>query len=164
VATRYIIRQGILRELIASYTDLSANELEFVPGPYGKPYATGSELAKHISFNVSHSHGVALYAVTKTHAIGIDVEYIQPLKDINLISREIFTDREAASLPAHPGTAQTTAFYRLWTRKEAYLKACGIGLGADPAALEMPDMSTTWRIVTLYPRPSYIAALALRIE
>jgi phosphopantetheinyl transferase len=55
VAKRYITRQGVLRELLASYTELTAKQLEFVGGPYGKPYATGSTLANQISFSVSHS-------------------------------------------------------------------------------------------------------------
>ena len=123
---------------------------------------TGSELANQISFSVSHSGGLALYAVTKRPPIGVDVEYIEPLKDIQLMSREIFSRREAASLPTSPGTEQTTAFYRLWTRKEAYLKACGAGLGTDPTKLEVPDdASAHWQIMKFYPRTSFIAALAL---
>jgi hypothetical protein len=65
MARRYITRQGVLRELLASYTGLTAKQLEFVRGPYGKPYVTCSQLANQISFSVSHSHGLALYAVTK---------------------------------------------------------------------------------------------------
>jgi 4'-phosphopantetheinyl transferase len=98
--------------------------LRFDVAPRGKPRLAGRELA----FNLSHSRGTALVAVTAAREVGVDVEAVRE-RDLLGLARTYFAPAEQAVLASLAGPERAAAFYRCWTRKEAYLKACGMGLG-----------------------------------
>jgi 4'-phosphopantetheinyl transferase len=120
---RFMTARAGLRSILARYTNRAPQELVFVTSAYGKPRLFGTQL----EFNLSHSQNVALCAVAR-NPVGIDIEYVRPVNDLLQIVGACFSDEEAAVIRQLPEPEQLAAFYRCWTRKEAYLKALGHGL------------------------------------
>jgi len=130
-----------------------------------------------IRFNMSHSHGEALYAVTRGREIGIDLEFIRCDLEVEQIAERFFSQCEIATLRALPVSLRKHAFFLCWTRKEAYIKARGQGLSlpldqfdvslipGEPSALlsTQPDSDEAlrWSLQELTPAPGYAAALAV---
>lgn len=124
----YIRSHGALRIILASYLSNAPERIGFIPGAAGKPEIIPSLNCKCLRFNLSHTRGLALIAVVRERAVGIDVEHLRPIRDFEQIARRFFTSRESEQLSALPASERKKAFYRLWTRKEAYLKATGEGI------------------------------------
>ena len=122
----FIAGRGILRQLLGAYLNQSPAGLTFEYGAQGKP-RLAPELAD-LRFNMSHSHGVAVYAFSSHGEIGVDVEQIRPDFSGQDIARRYFSSDEMAELQALRREQQTRAFFLCWTRKEAYIKARGLGL------------------------------------
>jgi 4'-phosphopantetheinyl transferase len=125
VHSEFVFSRAILRELTGRYTFTPPTQICFSLGPNGKPGLSGLP-GPH--FNVSHSDGLAVYAFAANCELGVDLEHVRPFDDINTIARRFFCTEEAAQLSSLPATEQTDAFFRCWTRKEAYIKADGEGL------------------------------------
>jgi 4'-phosphopantetheinyl transferase len=122
---RFIVGRGILRSLLAQYLNLEPQQLEFTYGSYGKP---SLEQASYLQFNLAHSHDHALYAMTYDRAIGIDIEQIREIKDLEALTRRFFSPSECRSICQTELESQAKKFFRYWTCKEAFLKATGEGL------------------------------------
>lgn len=120
----FIACRGMLREILSGYLEMAPAEVRFSYNSYGKPATEGST----VRFNVSHSGGWALFAVTEAREVGIDIERIDPRAAQDQIPERFFSPWEVAQLRSLPATQQTDAFFRCWTRKEAYIKARGLGL------------------------------------
>jgi len=123
---RWIVAHAAVRSILASYARSEPRSLQFRVGKYGKPELDGA--SRNISFNLSRTRGMALLAITDTRCVGIDAETVHPDIDIEGISRRFFTRDEADQISALAPDAQVTAFFACWTRKEAFVKATGIGL------------------------------------
>jgi 4'-phosphopantetheinyl transferase len=140
---RFTAARGILRDILARYSGEEPGRLAFGYGAGGKPFLISQGSALSLEFNVSHSRRIALYAVAHGRAVGVDVEVIRPEMDCERIAERFFTPREAAALRAMPPPVRVAAFFRCWTRKEAYLKATGeglrIGLKSCEVSLEAGD-------------------------
>jgi 4'-phosphopantetheinyl transferase len=123
---QYRAGRGRLREILAGVAGGEPAALTFVTGAAGKPALL--DLADTPSFNLSHTEDFAALAVCRTPglALGIDIERIRPIE--RDIARRFFSAGEVAALEALPAEARMAAFYRLWTRKEAFVKATGDGL------------------------------------
>jgi 4'-phosphopantetheinyl transferase len=200
--THFIAARGLLRAILGRYLLREPRTLSFSYNAYGKPalaempesvgtytpgqprattrvapIASGRTKGESLSFNVTHAQGMALYAVTRNHAIGVDLEYIQRQMEWEAIAERFFSPYEVSMLRAVPPQMRHIAFFNCWTRKEAYIKARGMGLSlaldqfdvslipGEPAALlgireEGQDISN-WSLYELYPGNDYIAALAL---
>lgn len=170
---RFTVGRGVLRLILAQYLQIEPDQLQFNYGPQGKPF-----LAQHqLQFNVSHSRELALYAVTLSHDVGVDIEHLRPLPDFEQIATRFFSINEQQVLLNLPPNQQEKAFFTCWTRKEAYIKAIGQGLMMpldqfdvslapnQPAALleiraEMQEVSN-WSLQALHPAPGYVAALVV---
>lgn len=125
----YIVGRGMLRELLGKYLGQVPASLEFSYGEHGKPALAGAHAASGLSFNLSHSGGLVVYAFAKARNLGIDVERIKPDFVSEDIARRYFSAREVNDLLSLPTDEERPeAFFRCWTRKEAYLKARGAGL------------------------------------
>lgn len=124
---RYIIRVGILRDLISRYLAISPYRLRFQQGIYGKPKLS-DPFADAICFNMSHSSDVAIYGISRCHEIGVDIEYIRDIPEMEQIFRHLFTEREIDVFCKLPESEKKKAFFNCWTRKEAFIKATGEGL------------------------------------
>jgi 4'-phosphopantetheinyl transferase len=158
--------------------DIAPDEIHFSYSSYGKPTLTNSLGVEIINFNVSHSRKLALVAVTRGRQVGIDIEYIQRDFACEDIARRVFSPQEIATLNDLPCDLKHEAFFNCWTRKEAYIKARGLGLSyplnqfevslipGDPAQLmgvEGDDLfeASRWTLQELEPGSRYAGALAV---
>lgn len=139
----YLVGRGLLRELVRRYAGARPEGLEFAYGAYGKPALSGPD---RLRFNVSHSGGVALFAFTENRDVGIDVERIRVDFVSEDIARRFFSAVEVESLSALPVEERVAAFFRCWTRKEAFIKATGKGLSQS---LDGFDVTLTAKAVLL---------------
>ena len=124
---RYVVSHAALRLLLAERLCLDPVEIRYTTGLNGKPDLAGTARGE-LAFNLSHSGARALIGLTPGTAIGVDVEVLRPLPDAVRIARAHFADDEVATLTALAPEVLETAFYGLWTRKEAVVKALGTGL------------------------------------
>ncbi|MGV8835344.1 4'-phosphopantetheinyl transferase family protein [Cellvibrio sp.] len=122
----YVASRWLLRTVLAQYTNLPPEMVEFLRTDKGKPYLPQSD----IHFSLSHSGHWALLAVGKTELIGIDIEAVGTTRDLIGIAESYYHPHEFAQLQALAGSAQHDYFYRLWTLKEAFFKATGTGISA----------------------------------
>jgi len=131
---RFALCRSTLRRLLAKATGTPALDLRFGEGPHGKPFLTGLQNAPH--FNLSHTRGLALIAIARAHALGVDAEASDRALNARELAGRVFTPAEIATLEPLEGAALAERFFRYWTAKEALLKATGRGLSLDPRKLE----------------------------
>jgi len=125
----FVVAHGVLRHLLGRYTDRAARDLRFSPGAGGKPALDGPGRAGDaISFNLTHSQGRALIAVSDGREVGIDLEKINSGVKALAIARRYFARAELAAIEAAPAPLTASTFFRYWVAKEALLKGAGIGL------------------------------------
>jgi 4'-phosphopantetheinyl transferase len=173
LSTRFIFARGVLRLLAGSYLDVSPETVQFAYGPAGKPRIQTP--SSDLMFNLSHSEDLAVYAFTRGCEIGVDVERQRSSPDLPQVAAHFFHPDELADLNALPETDRTAAFFRCWTRKEAYLKAHGgglsipldsfrVSLGSDEAVpLLQRDSANAFTGCSVHgfvPAAGYVAALA----
>jgi 4'-phosphopantetheinyl transferase len=173
---RFIVARGILRAILGCYSNRAPESLSFNYSAHGKPALVSESEADAIRFNLSHSHGTALYAVSRGREIGVDLEFIRCDLEAEQIAERFFSHSEIETLRALPPSLRKYAFFLCWTRKEAYIKARGEGLSlaldqfevsltpGEPAALlstrSDSDEALLWSLRNLNPAPGYAAALA----
>jgi 4'-phosphopantetheinyl transferase len=122
---KFVQVRGILRVLLGQYLGIVGSALTFDYGEYGKPQLTDSCNPLRVQFNVSHSHELAVIAVSLAIAVGIDVEHINDQVHYQNISQRFFADQEHQILLQQPPSQQRQTFFQLWTCKEACIKAVG---------------------------------------
>lgn len=120
----FLVGRGIVRCVLGAYLGIAPRHVDIVAGAHGKPFVDSPDSP---AFNVSHSRGLAVIAVTAGFAVGIDIERVDPGHDVMATARRFLAPAEAALLSPLGVDARATAFFRLWTRKEAYVKASGTG-------------------------------------
>jgi len=125
---QFIASHSLLRSLIGSYLNRPPESLCFGVEPDGKPICIQPDSTRPLCFNMSHTQQVAMYAFTWGRAVGIDVELIRPISSVVAIVDHFFSPTERSAWHALPKSQQMAAFFAAWTRKEAYLKAVGVGL------------------------------------
>ena len=125
---RWATARGVLRALLGRYLDSDPAALRFTEGPQGKP----SLQPPSLSFNLSHSAGLALYAITASASLGIDIEVSRHPVDVLGIAARMFGSREAERLQALDPAERQPEFLRAWVRYEADLKRLGLGIAAQP--------------------------------
>lgn len=132
-AARYRASHVALRLILGQVTGQAPASLAFTEGSHGKPRLAHTG-APH--FNLSHSAGWALVGVDRAHPIGVDIEVMTPMDDADELARRNFTTAEYAAFSSTPVDRQLETFFRVWTRKEACLKALGSGLSIEPGEFE----------------------------
>ena len=176
--SRFVVARGTLRALLSNYLHTEASLLRFTYNPFGKPTLAGETGDQRLHFNVTHTRELALYAVTRMGAIGIDLEYIRTLQNPGLIVEHFFSSREVRDWHSVSRENRRDVFFVGWTRKEAYVKARGMGLSLDtrnftisllpgePARLveskEQGVDVSDWSLFDLDPNSGYRAALAVQ--
>jgi len=169
--------RGLLREVLAEVTREEPGEIRIAEGDHGKPYLPYHQGAKAICFNVSHSGSFLLVAVSVERHVGVDLELVREDLEFHPMAKRYFSTREQEELFSLPPAEQLSAFYRCWTRKEAYLKGTGSGfsqpstcfdvslLPGQPVALlghrVSPDEVGRWSIDDLPVPQGYCAAVAV---
>ena len=128
----FVVGRGFLRDVLSRYLKTKAETLRFSYGDYGKPALHGT-----LKFNLSHSHEVALLAITEDRQIGVDVEHIRSDFATEDIARRFFSRLEVENFNRLPTEEQVAAFFRCWTRKEAFMKATGRGFSQPLDAFDV---------------------------
>jgi 4'-phosphopantetheinyl transferase len=126
--TAYTVARAALKSLLGQYLSMASSTIEFEYTAHGKPYLSSAVNPARVSFNISHSHKLALLAFTIERQIGVDVEGIRPDFGTLEIAQRFFSKSEVDALLAQPPDRQAECFFNCWTRKEAYIKAIGEGL------------------------------------
>ncbi len=177
---RYTVTRGVLRMLLGSYLGADPAQLVFAYSKHEKPFlppdATSNKPS--IEFNVSHSGAVAMLAFSRERAVGVDVEMIRPDRDHAAIAKRFFSEHEQAQHAALPESERSHAFFRCWTRKEAFIKAIGSGLSMPLGQFDVslrpseqngllatrPDgrEASQWSLRDIPAPEGYVAALCVR--
>lgn len=172
---RFVAARGALRRILARYTGERPEDLIFSYGRWGKPRLEPAARANPIEFNVSHSGQIVLIAFAVGRRLGVDVEEILPMAENDeRLSRSWLSELELSEMSTMDAPARTQAFYSLWTRREAYLKARGEGLSLPPECVEVSgeselplealsesESSRVCSLRNLEIGPGYAAALAV---
>lgn len=135
---RFTAARSFLRHQLAHYIGRPALSLRFDYGPAGKPSLQRSTDEPDIRFNLSHSGDYALLAIALGLEVGIDIEQMRPEIDLLSLANHHFSSHETAELKRCPRADQITAFYRIWSRKEACIKAVGLGLQVPLDSFSVP--------------------------
>jgi 4'-phosphopantetheinyl transferase len=172
---RWIVARATLREILGGCLGTDPRALVFSYGPQGKPALATP--AGELQFSLAHSAHLAMYAVTVGYPIGVDVERLRPVPEMGRIAERTFSPRECATLRGLPPTLRPAGFFNCWTRKEAYIKAVGLGLSypldrfsvslapGEPARLEAieaePAHVEGWVLAALAPRSGFVGAVVV---
>lgn len=173
---RFVAARSLLRRILARYLGEQPASIRFCRNLHGKPALAGEHGLTGVRFSVSHSQGLALYAVSSGREVGVDLERLRFDRPADEIIRRFFSEEEQARLFSMPERERAVAFFKCWTVKEACLKADGLGiwsgLGLVIATLEgneararVPAASAQgqeerWSVKVFEPQPDYVAALA----
>jgi 4'-phosphopantetheinyl transferase len=171
---RFIAAHGSLREVLSRYLHCAPDQFSFITNTHWKPALHDQKL----EFNLSHSGDFALIAIAQECKVGVDVERIRSGISSHVIAQQYFSKREFAELQSLPLEQREAAFFTCWTRKEAYIKAQGLGLSLplesfdvslspeEPAILRAtrpdPQEAARWTLFSLNVDPCYQAAAAVK--
>jgi 4'-phosphopantetheinyl transferase len=174
---RYVAAHGWLRRLLGGYLAIPAAEVEFQFGVRAKPALDGSGICSNLQFNMSHCEAVALVAVAYGTPVGIDLERVRPLQDADDLVERFFSKRENPEFKLLAEEHKPMAFFNLWTRKEAWLKASGEGIahllsevevsflpGTTAQLLSVPkdfQPVSRWTLRELIPGPGWVGAVVV---
>ena len=174
-SSRFMAGRGLLRLLLGRHLEREPAELDFIYQPGGKPELGPSQGGVH--FNLAHFEDTLLLAVSRLGPLGVDLERVRDLPDLEGLVGRFFSVREATAFARLPAPEKPQAFFNLWTRKEAWLKATGDGIAQgldkvevtflpkEPArllALPASDAPQDWTLHELQPAPGFVGALALK--
>jgi 4'-phosphopantetheinyl transferase len=170
-----------VRGLLAAYLDYAPDAVRLTLGEHGKPFLDGPFLAgsRAFDFNVSHSGGALLVAIARGQELGVDIETQRRRRPVLDLARRFFAADEASALASLDEPRRQIAFLRLWSCKEAVVKALGIGIGfglarvqfgidpsGEPVGLSVIHASAgtveDWHVVCLAPTSAHVGALAWR--
>lgn len=171
----FIAGRGWLRRLLGNYLGIEPSVLKFDYDSHGKPKLNQSWMGHRLQFNVSHSEDLGVIIIGLDRQVGIDIEYMRALADVDDLARRFFTVQESALLSTYSGKGKQEIFYKVWTCKEAYLKALGEGLagalnqveirfqsriGTQTDSRNVPEFGG-WQLGTFSPRVNYQGAFAV---
>jgi 4'-phosphopantetheinyl transferase len=157
-AERYLFSHGALRLILADYLARDPFALRFGAHANGKPFLEDAG----IEFNLSHSGALVLIAVTQGRHVGVDVEQLRPMPDLESVAPRVCTPGELAILTGLAQPERERAFFAMWTRKEALAKATGEGLGAlvRDARHAPVEAQERWTLTDVSDLPGYAACVA----
>lgn len=177
---RYTQARSLLRVVLAAYLNCEPGAIEFGYAEHGKPFLKNPNGG--VFFNLSHSQERGLLAFNRRGEVGVDLEYIEPrVSALDIVSR-CFSPETARRFSALPALQQQDVFFRLWTAREAFVKAAGTGLFATDDSIELAEgngcemmftrkaAQSQWTLHELTVAPGFAAALVvpagltLRIE
>jgi len=174
----FVVARGLLREILSLYLPgLEPDRLRFSYDRYGKPALKNEVGTRGFHFNLSHSGGVALYAVSWGRRVGVDVEEVRDVRDYELIAERHFAPEEISALRTLHPAARRESFFHCWARKEAYVKAVGQGLSlplerfAVSLPPEQPERllhtnydpaeADRWSLKAINAAPGYVGAVVV---
>jgi 4'-phosphopantetheinyl transferase len=157
----FVLAHALVRAVLSQYHSIAPGAWQFGHGVQGKPFISAPAGAPPLQFNLSHTNGLAACAVTWNAAVGVDVEHIKPHSDLLAVAREFFPPAVAQELSNLSSEERTVQFYELWTRREAFGKACGVGLTPTSSVSEIAE---GWQFFQLRVSPDHFLAAAIRDE
>ena len=169
----YISARGALRTILGSYLNERSSTLTFGYGSYGKPFLADPPAGKGIAFNLSHCREMAVIGVASCRRIGVDVETIRDIPELEDIVEQYFSKEERASIVSADREMKIKLFFHIWTRREAVAKARGLDLSAAVSELEIPlypsgsgvcfeqKGESEWSLRDLELGPTYIGAVCV---
>ena len=175
----FLLGKWLTRICLSAYTGLAMGDWQFAYNAYGKPKPREGLGVQAPFFNLSHSHGRVVLAVSRTPELGVDIEYTGSKRRVTQIAHRYFAEEEIQALLALPNSDQPSLFYELWSLKEAYIKARGTGLAIpmrsfayslSPDRLELNEISRTsaaqwhWQTWQLRTGQPYALALAVQLQ
>ncbi|CAB3787749.1 4'-phosphopantetheinyl transferase family protein [Pararobbsia alpina] len=177
----YVVTRALLRTVLSRYAALDPSQWSFALNAYGKPEIGNPYRAKQrISFNLSHTDGLIVLAITAGSALGIDTENVRTRRAPIDIADSFFAADEVAALRQLTVEEQDKRFFSYWTLKEAYVKARGMGLSIIPLDKFSFHLSgdrgigisfrsplhdpSTWRFWQFCPSPDHLAALCIECD
>lgn len=174
---RFTVARAVLRELLAARLGMQPESVELLDGAFGKPSLARSFSPEDLLFNVSHCEDVAVYALTHGREIGVDIEVVRDVPDRDGIAARFFSARESETFRGLNESEKTEAFFNCWTRKEAFVKALGAGLGHPLDSFDVPLLPGSvgqllrvgtvfgnhgdWQLFSFAPLPGYVGAVAV---
>jgi 4'-phosphopantetheinyl transferase len=175
----YLLSHAMLRVMLSQWAPVDPRDWQFSRSEHGKPAISHPVEYQSLQFNISHTRGLAACAICTPFTVGIDVEYSKRQLSLLPVARRFFASDEIKYLEAASDEELRYAFFEIWTLKEAYLKACGIGLFAeslqdfamvvedrDSAKIRfknsISDSGRSWQFYRYRPDPDYLLALAVR--
>jgi 4'-phosphopantetheinyl transferase len=175
---RFAASRALLRIILAGYLATDPSHLNFAYSSREKPFLGPAHAESGVAFNISHSGGIAMLAFTRRREIGVDVEQVRRDFDVEEIAHRFFSRHEQLAIAALPMEKRFAAFFRCWTRKEAYIKATGEGLSlplhqfdvsiaaedGDALVSTRPDSAEAahWSLREMPAGPGFVAALCVR--
>ncbi len=168
----YLASHAALRLLLSRYTDQPAKTLPIVTDALGRPALTGR--SSTLRFNLSHSGDLAMVAIAAGEPVGVDIEVVREFPNVMDIASSYFAPAEALAIRELPPAERPLAFTTTWTRKEAVLKALGLGLtvpldafdtgppGQSPVVTGHGRQWANWTLIDLLPATGYVAAVAIQ--
>jgi 4'-phosphopantetheinyl transferase len=176
---RFVVRHGLLRIVLSHYIDIEPDRIQFVYGRNGKPALIEIPNNNDIRFNLSSSEGLCLFAITRCREIGVDIEFSRRQLDYKQIIHDFFTKKERYFFNCMNKDQKEHAFFRLWTKKEAVVKATGLGLSLplnsfsvsllDHEIIELPSIEgllveeSKWEVNVLNSFPKFKASWAIEV-
>ncbi len=155
---RYIRGRAMMRTLLARRIGTSPGDLDLLLGNKGKPFLEDNS----VSFNLSHSEGTAAFALGAVPDLGLDIERYERSVQVDGLARRCFREAEIQWLHSFPESERHCAFFRIWTAKEARMKATGEGFSLEPLRIEVSfeDGFPVRCLEPVFP-PAYLASLSL---
>lgn len=173
---RFVAARGLLREILGGYLNLPPDRMQFQKNAWGKPRLTRPQDA--LQFNIAHTGDLLLVAVTAERTVGIDVETVRPVQNLDGLVTCAFSPTERVAFRALPRSQRLEAFFATWTRKEAYMKARGLGFGLPLGAFDVtvapdeppqvladrhaPNVESTWALSDVPLEQKHRASLVVR--
>ncbi|MDJ0846653.1 4'-phosphopantetheinyl transferase family protein [Crocosphaera sp.] len=170
---RFTIARSSLKRILSLYLSITPQKVEFKYNDYGKPQLLEQINKIDLQFNVSHSENIAIYGITCHYLIGVDVEYIRPMPEAESLAKRFFSQNEFEHISRLSPEEKNREFFKLWTAKEAYLKAIGQGIGGGLEKVEiatdepvrfvnLPEThQINYKLSYLNPHPNYLGAIAV---
>ncbi len=175
--SQFVVTRAAVRAVLsAAFPAIASQHWQFERNPWGRPEIGNPELRGRVSFNIAHTEGLIVIALCCNGTVGVDVENLSRIARAGALARRYFSASEAAALHALPQSQQLRRFLDLWTLKEAYIKACGMGLAialdsfgfvlqegrvAIEFAPQQQDDPARWQFWQLQIGEGFLAGLAL---
>ena len=176
----FLVARALCRSVLSHYGALRPEQWSFEDNAYGRPSLAGSQASGQLRFNLSHTFGRVVIAVSRGRDVGVDIEDLERKSRTTQIAHRFFAPSEVEALKALPSAAQRERFFTYWTLKEAYIKARGMGLAIPLAkfafdvetpghielstAPELSDPPERWRFVTGELDGRYPLSVALEVQ
>ncbi len=171
----FVAAHALVRVALSDYFARAPQDWSFVTNAWGKPRVDANDGSARLCFNLSHTRGHVAVAVALDREVGVDVERIAPSRADEEVARQLFAPAEFAAFQEEPEGGRAEAFFDVWTLKEAYIKAVGLGVALplkdfaftrDPLRISfaptLEDTPSRWLFRRFRPEPDVAMALAAR--